>query len=450
MRALNRFKTLALVMAFARLLPAVESTRNFQFTKVDMEVLKQADLADERFERDGLVSHDDVLNAYVTRVGLSMLPAGDAPEHVKWNFKAFRDPMPNAFALPNGSIYVNTGLLSLLENEDQLAGVLAHEITHVTDRHSYLENRDYRKKATIITLAQFAGTVAAGNNKNWGSAIQLAAVTVPIVMTASIYGYRRDRERDADIYAYNKIIEGNYDPREMIKAFRLLQRKDEADTPKQAPFYSDHPKLEDRIKYLDNLMDTTATPSAPPAALAERQMRYQTLTESIVREDIRLDLLSHHPRTALARATKLTEFHPDSADNLYAVAEAYRSLGPWTARPSDWELSGGSRRKTESLERRFTALEEDRELLTKPEGHAAWEDNKRKAEESYRKALAIDPSHAKTYSGLGQLYEVERKTGEALKAYQKYLELNPDAIDQTLVKQRIASLQRSAQSNATY
>jgi predicted Zn-dependent protease len=433
-----------LVMALcAGSLSAVESTNTFVFTNVDLEFLKQADLADQKFEREGMVSHDEALNSYVTRVGLSMLPAGTAPERVKWSFKVFRDPMPNAFALPNGSIYVNTGLLSLLENEDQLASVLAHEITHVTDRHGYFENRDYRKKSAIISVAVFAGSMAPGN-KNWGAAIQLAATTVPIVMTASIYGYRRERERDADIYAFNKIMEGNYDAREMINAFHLLERKDEADdTPKATPFYSDHPKLEDRISYLTSLINAKAPPTVPPAVLAERRMRYQSLTEAIVREDIRLAILAHHSRTALARATKLTEFHPDSADNLYTVAEAYRGLGPWTPRPSYSEMTGGGRRKSESLERRFTPLEEDRELLSKPEGRAAWEDNKRKAEENYQKALLANPGHAKTYSGLGQLYENEGKGKEAVAAYQKYLELNPNALDQTLVKQRISTLQRS-------
>ena len=357
MKQYNVLRVFGVLALFVSSLYAVERTDTFVFTNVDLELLKQVDLLDQKYEREGMVSHDEALNAYVTRVGLSMLPAGTAPEHVKWSFKVIRDPTPNAFALPNGSIYVHTGLLSLLENEDQLASVLAHEITHVTDRHSYLGNRDYRKKSAVISVAEFAGRMAPGNT-NWGAAVQLAATTVPVVMNFSILGYRRELERDADIYAFNKIIEGNYDPREMPNAFRLLERKDEAEPPKA--FYSDHPKLEDRISYITNLINEKAPPTATPTVLAEHRMRYQSLTEAVVREDIRLAILSHHARTALARAIKLTEFHPDSADNVYAVAEAYRGLGPWTPRPSDEELTGGGKRKSESLGRRFTPLEEDR------------------------------------------------------------------------------------------
>src|SRR4051794_38754124 len=108
----------------------------FNFTKIDLELLEQTDLLDKKLERQGMVLHDSAFDGYLTEVGLSMLPAGSAPERVKFQFHVVRDPMANAFALPNGSIYVNSGLISLLENEDQLASVLAHEITHVTDRHA--------------------------------------------------------------------------------------------------------------------------------------------------------------------------------------------------------------------------------------------------------------------------------------------------------------------------
>ena len=71
-----------------------------------------------------------------------------------------RDPIPNAFALANGSIYVNSGLLAVLENEAQLASVIAHEQTHVLNRHPYLENRSYRKKSVAANI--LAGVGGAG------------------------------------------------------------------------------------------------------------------------------------------------------------------------------------------------------------------------------------------------------------------------------------------------
>src|ERR1041385_3253104 len=117
----------------------------FKFGDVDLEVLEQADLLDVRLERDGLVLADEPANAYLRRIGKSLVPQGLALERVKGNFRALRDPQPNAFALPNGSIYVTTGLLALVDNEYKLDAVLAHELTHVMRRHTYLENRSMRK-----------------------------------------------------------------------------------------------------------------------------------------------------------------------------------------------------------------------------------------------------------------------------------------------------------------
>jgi predicted Zn-dependent protease len=420
---------------------AAENDKAFTFSKVDLEFLEQADLLGKRLVRDGLIYHDDVLNGYINQVGRSMLPAGTAPERVKWEFHVARDPMANAFALPNGSIYINTGLLSLLENEDQLASVLAHEITHVTDRHSYLHFRDYRKKSTIASIADFAGRMAPGGS-NWGNAIKLAGLLVPALMDASIKGYSRELEKDADIYSFNKLMEGNYDPREMVNTFRLLERKDEVDLFES--FYNDHPKLETRIGYITALVNEKAPNQLPEDVSAAHRSKYLNLTESITREDIQLAILARRPRTALVRAAKLVELHPDSGDNLYSMAEAYRALGPWTPRPSDQEFSKSGKKEAEKAMRKFTPDEEEQQLLSKEEGQAAWRENQRLAEDNYQKALAADPANAKAYRGLGQLYDRQRKTQEAVAAFQKYLDLQPNAFDRIRITQRIETLQRPA------
>src|SRR5262249_20092410 len=89
----------------------------FKFGKVDVELFEQVQLLDKRFEREGLVLEDEATSAFLTRIGKSLVPKGLTLENVVWKFRALRDPQPNAFALPNGSIYVTTGLLSLMDNE---------------------------------------------------------------------------------------------------------------------------------------------------------------------------------------------------------------------------------------------------------------------------------------------------------------------------------------------
>ena len=107
-----------------------ERAQRFEFTKVDLELLRQVDAFDKYMEEKGWVYNDPETSAYLDRLGLSLVPK-ETPENVKWRFHAMRDIEVNAFAMPNGSIYVNSGLISRMENEAQLAGVLARVITSV-------------------------------------------------------------------------------------------------------------------------------------------------------------------------------------------------------------------------------------------------------------------------------------------------------------------------------
>src|SRR5437870_4399667 len=94
------------------------ANNNFKFGKVDLELLEQVDLLDKRLEREGLVLEDDATTVYLNRVGQSLLvPRGLTLENVSWRFRALRDSQPNAFALLNDSVYVSTGMMTLMDNE---------------------------------------------------------------------------------------------------------------------------------------------------------------------------------------------------------------------------------------------------------------------------------------------------------------------------------------------
>ena len=134
-------------------------TPPFRFGAADEKLLEEANELDRQFEKKGLVYHDLVAEPYLEKVGEGLIQGAPAPDRVTYRFHILRDPMVNAFALPNGSIYVNTGLVAVMENEAELASVLAHEITHVTDRHTYILNRSIRKKT--VTMEVIAGAAGA-------------------------------------------------------------------------------------------------------------------------------------------------------------------------------------------------------------------------------------------------------------------------------------------------
>jgi predicted Zn-dependent protease len=92
------------------------------------------------FEAHALLYNDDRVLGLVRRIGHEIRPM-PSDDYVEYEFYVLRDPSPNAFALPNGHVYVNTGMLARLDDEDQLAAVLAHEISHVAGHHGIIEHR---------------------------------------------------------------------------------------------------------------------------------------------------------------------------------------------------------------------------------------------------------------------------------------------------------------------
>ena len=178
-----------------------------------------------------------------------------APENVKFRCLILRDPMQNAFAEPNGTVYVTTGLLSLLENESELAGVLGHELTHTYNRHLYLENRSMRKKVLTMNILSAAASVAPGGAgfsagaQVFGAAVQLGAAITDQILVASVYGYSRDKEQEADSNGLATMVAASYDPNAMARSFELLDQGSRYEFEPFDTFYHDHPKLTDRRKF---------------------------------------------------------------------------------------------------------------------------------------------------------------------------------------------------------
>ena len=196
---------------------------DFKFSDVDRQVLDESNALDLQYVKKGLVLQDSALQAYLDSVGKRVLGNRPIPEQVQFKFRALRDPMVQAFALPNGSVYVTTGLLSLLENEAQLAAVLGHETAHVFERHSYLENRSARKKALTINILQIVASAApVGPNFSqvvqlYGAAVQLGAAIASDVLVASVFGYSREMEHQADSDGLSAMTSASYDPAAMAR-----------------------------------------------------------------------------------------------------------------------------------------------------------------------------------------------------------------------------------------
>jgi Zn-dependent protease with chaperone function len=191
-------------------------------------------------EQQMQVVKDQNLENYVQRIGQKLVAspkAGGFP----YSFKVVNDKSINAFALPGGFTYVNTGLLSAVENEAQLAGVMAHEISHVALRHG----TNQASKANLLQLpAMIAGSVLGSGGGLLG---QLAQVGIGLGFNSVLLKYSRDAEKQADLLGAQIMADAGYNPMEMAHFFEKLS----AEGGSRAPvFLSDHPDPGDRTQYV--------------------------------------------------------------------------------------------------------------------------------------------------------------------------------------------------------
>ena len=423
---------------------AGETGENFKFTKIDLEMLDKANQADREFDRRGVVFNDPDTNAYIEEIGRKMVPATPI-ENVTWRFRVLREPVPNAFALPNGSIYLNTGMLAMLRNEAQLASVLGHEATHVINRHGYLENRSYRKKMATANILSAIGGMGGGGLAGVISEGVLG-IFVPGMTIASIYGYSRELEHEADVYGLQAMARNNYPPIQMAATFEQLKSGYEVHLSKEAHgLYADHPRLDDRIKYVEATVDSMPPLSGKPIV---RAAEYEKQMLQVMRHDVPLEILNGRARTAVGIATRLTEMNPESSEDAYLLGEADRALGGRTPRPKPEELENSSKGAARKQLGKMTPLEYEAALRKTPEGKAAWEANVKASESAYQRALKLDPHNAQAVRGLASLYDSDGRTAEAIAGYHKYLELAPEARDAYRFKKRAEELEKTSPAEA--
>ena len=411
------------------------SHEKFVFGKVDEELLNEIKALDERFEKEGVVYHEIGLDAYISRIGTAVV-AGKKIENVEWKFRVLRDPVPNAFALPNGSIYINTGLLALLDNEDQLAAVLAHEVTHVSHRHTYLRNRSMRKKVLAINIFTTIGNLNPLSGTA-GLAISLIANISPFMLALSILGYSRDQEKEADLEGMKAMTAAGFAQAGMANSFKAMQNDIEGE--QLHSFYSDHPKLQERINYTSS---ANAKKLSDDEAKTQRD-KYLAEMELVYRHNVELAINEGRFRSAVFVSQKLVDLHPESSENVSYLAESYRTLGPRNAELTDKQLTSGAKKKAAKIRVKRTLEEQDAELLKTPEGQAAWKSNSEKAEQLFVRALEFNRLNASARRGLGMLYEKLNRKEEAMNEYAKYLELAPNAIDTARIRRRFEGLKES-------
>lgn len=210
--------------------------KGVNFYSVEKEIALGKQFADE-IERTAKIVDDPVIAEYVNRVGQNLVRNSDA--QVPFYFKVIDAEEVNAFALPGGFCYVNTGLLMHAESEGEFAGVLAHEIAHVTARHGTRQ----ATRGQIANLASIPLAILLGGG--WGGyAIQQAAgFAIPL----GFLQFSRAFESEADFLGLQYLYKAGYDPTSFVDFFEKLQAMEKRKPGALAGVFRSHPMTDDRI-----------------------------------------------------------------------------------------------------------------------------------------------------------------------------------------------------------
>jgi predicted Zn-dependent protease len=182
---------------------------------------------------------DEELQRYIQQVGAGVAARSERP-NLPWQFRVVDDPVVNAFALPGGYIYVTRGILAHFGSEAELVGVLGHEIGHVTARHSV----EQMSQAQLAGIGLGVAMIASETFRQFGGLAQAG-------MGLLFLKFGRDDEREADDLGLRYLVRSSYDPSEMPKTFRTLDRVSSASGAGRVPnWLSTHPAPEDRYQRL--------------------------------------------------------------------------------------------------------------------------------------------------------------------------------------------------------
>jgi predicted Zn-dependent protease len=218
---------------------------------------------------NGLVPHDQALQSYVSQVGHKLARASHRP-NIPWEFNVVNSDQVNAFALPGGKISLTRGLLANMKSEDEMASVLAHEIGHVTARHSVAQ---YTRGA-FISMA-VAGAGVALSNTDYAEAGAMAAGAAGSLLMLS---YSRDQERQADELGYEYMVRSGYNPVGQVRTFEMFGGLNKSEPDFIAAMLSSHPLTTDRVQAAQRRLE------AAPLSVRNRPLKTARFSQVLAQQ----------------------------------------------------------------------------------------------------------------------------------------------------------------------
>jgi len=253
---LSIFKRASLALLFAALvfvsgagaddieLPDIGSPADAVLSKSDESQLGRMIMRDIR--RSGMVVEDPQITEYLSEIGSRIVAQANDGDH-NFTFFAIKDERINAFALPGGYIGVHTGLLEATRNEDELAGVIAHEVAHVTQRH-IARSIHANSRQSLLTTAMMLGAIVLAAAGAGSDATQGAIAVAQGTAVQQQINFTRSNEYEADRVGIAALADAGFDPYGMASFFEVMSRQTTTSPDMRAPeFLRTHPVTTARI-----------------------------------------------------------------------------------------------------------------------------------------------------------------------------------------------------------
>jgi predicted Zn-dependent protease len=323
-------------------------------------------------EDNGLIYTDQELEDYLNQVAGKLRPQS-APQNLVIRVKVIKNAYMNAFAYPNGMIYIHTGLLARMDNEDQLAAVLAHELIHCTRRHALRAFRKYRDQPAALTAVQNTLLKTRGLQD--------------MARHLGISGYVRELEAEADRLGFELMTAAGYDPKEALVLFDHMIAEIEQEKLEEPFFFGSHPTVRQRVDNLQNLPDAVYLNKGP--ATKNHKIYFAKLGQLFL-DNARLDIRLGRFQAARRSIEKFLQIKPDDSRAFFLLGEIYRQQG----RSIDTQL----------------------------------------ALENYNRAITLDPGYAAAHKAIGLIHYKKGHRALAKKFFELCLQLSPNAADKGYIQ----------------
>jgi Zn-dependent protease with chaperone function len=357
-------------------------TKDLRLEDDEKRLWNRSEEEEKMINRSGVIYNDKELETYLNDIAKKLLPS-EIFKRIPFKIIVLRNHLLNAFAYPNGVIYVHTGILARMDNKAQLATLLAHEMTHVTHRHLVEQFRDIKNKTAFLATIQ----VTTAGMGVYGS---LASLIGAIGTVAAVTGYSREHETEADSEGFRLMEAAGYDPKEAPKLFMHLKKDLEEEKRKEPFFFGTHPRIVERLENYETLLK--ARSQEKRGGILNTKIFLEKIGRVIL-DNARDDLKAGRFKIAERGAEKHLKIKPESA-------EAYSLLG-------DIRRQRG---KGEDLET---------------------------AKDHYQKAISINPSYPDSHKGIGLIHFKRGEKALAIKALEFYLTLSPQALDRGYIEEYI-------------